>query len=162
MIKGYKCFNKDMTNRYGIKFEVGKTYTTFGNIKFGLNGNGYHMCKNMEDTLRYYDAIGDDVIICEVTGYGKYVLDEDDYYGYYDMYSVEIIKIERMISRDEIIEIALNLNEIQVLHFIKTFKLNTEEINLFKNKFKNFPLVIQSIEYYQENNLEVFSLIRKR
>lgn len=25
-IIGYKCFNEDFTNRYGEKFEIGKTY----------------------------------------------------------------------------------------------------------------------------------------
>ena len=31
-IKGYKAFNKDMTNMYGKKFEVGKTYSVNGKI----------------------------------------------------------------------------------------------------------------------------------
>ena len=48
MIKGYKCFNKGLINRYGKKFEVGKIYHQDGDIKFGINGNGFHMCSNLE------------------------------------------------------------------------------------------------------------------
>ena len=53
-IYGYKCFNSDMTNRYGKKFELGKVYSTDGKVKFGNSGNGFHFCKNIEDTLRYF------------------------------------------------------------------------------------------------------------
>lgn len=46
--RGYKCFNEYLTNCYGTKFEVQKTYTIDNDfVKFGLNGNGYHMCKNL-------------------------------------------------------------------------------------------------------------------
>ena len=57
-------FNDDLTNRYGTKFEVGKTYHANGDIKFGNDGNGFHMCKNIEDTLRYFDAFNDNIRIC--------------------------------------------------------------------------------------------------
>ena len=89
MIKGYKCFNKNLINRYGIPFEVGKTYKVDGNISFGNNGNGFHMCVNLEDTLRYFDGFNTEIDICEVIGDGNFVLFEDNYYGYYDMYSFE-------------------------------------------------------------------------
>ena len=47
-IKCYKAFNKDRTNRYGMKFEEGKAYHTDGDIKCGLiyeafNGNGFQV-----------------------------------------------------------------------------------------------------------------------
>ena len=35
-------------NNYGKKFSVGKIYITSGTIKFGNNGNGFHLCKNIE------------------------------------------------------------------------------------------------------------------
>ena len=43
------------------KFELYKLYSTEGKIKYGLEGNGYHFCKYLEDTLRYYDAMNDEV-----------------------------------------------------------------------------------------------------
>ena len=65
MVLGYKCFNEDLTNRYGFKFEVGNTYKVDGIIKFGIDGNGFHMCERLEDTLRYFDAMNLDVSVCE-------------------------------------------------------------------------------------------------
>lgn len=70
MITGYKCFNKDLINRYGMQFEVGKIYSVNGNISFGNNGNDFHMCVRLEDTLRYFDSFTQEIDICEVIGYG--------------------------------------------------------------------------------------------
>ena len=77
MIIGYKCFNKGLTNRYGYKFEVGKEYIRTGEIKFGNNGNGFHFCKNIEDTFRYFNAMEEEVEICLVIGHGTYEKYED-------------------------------------------------------------------------------------
>lgn len=148
-----------MTNRYGKKFEVGKVYSIEGDISFGNNGNGFHFCKNMEDTLRYFDATSDEVKICLVKGFGKFILEEDDYNGYYDMYSIENIEILKILSREEIIKIALGLNELRVCRFIQSFKLSNEEIELFKEKFKNNIRVNQYLEYYQIGNKDAFKHI---
>lgn len=112
MILGYKCFNKDLTNNYGFKFEVGKSYFVDGEIKAGINGNGFHMCKNIEDTFRYYGPMNLDISVCEVVGSGKRVSFCDKYNGYYDMYSVGKIEILRQLNRNEIIEMALVFNSI--------------------------------------------------
>lgn len=156
IVKGYKCFNEDFTNRYGIKFEVGKIYITDSQVKFGVNGKGFHLCKNLEDTFRYFDAINDDIKICEVIGCGNVALVEDNYYGYYDMYSVEMLKIKKELTHDEIIGYGLNLGCIKVKRFIEGFKLTSDEINLFKNKFKNEQDVLDAIAYYKENDKEVY------
>ena len=42
-IIGYKCFDKGLINKYGKKFSVGKIYIMLGTIKFGINGNGFHI-----------------------------------------------------------------------------------------------------------------------
>lgn len=156
MVFGYKCFNKDLTNRYGFKFEVGKTYSVVGEIKFGVNGNGFHMCKNIEDTFRYYDAMKGEVSVCEVIGLGKMVSLYDEYNGYYDMYSVEKIEIIRLLSREEIIEMALNFGEERVNRFIQLYRLTSSEIILFKEKFEKYSMVINYIAYYQEGDKDVF------
>ena len=72
-IIGYKCFNKDLLNRYGKKFRLGKIYITEGSIKFGNSGNGFHLCKNMENTFRYFDAMNENVDICKVRASGVIV-----------------------------------------------------------------------------------------
>lgn len=155
---GYKCFNEDLTNRYGTKFEVGKTYHLKGNIKFGNDGNGFHMCKNMEDTLRYFDAFNGSVRICLVNGFGKFHKHDDEYNGYYDMYSYEYLTILKELTHEETINYALNLCEYRVKRFISLYKLNKDEIELFKNKFYDNDNVLKCIKYYQENMEDVYKL----
>lgn len=155
-ITGYKCFNDDLTNRYGMKFSVGKIYIANGAIKFGNRGNGFHMCKNIEDTFRYFDAFNNKVSICEVIGSGKTIKYEDDYYGYFDMYSVEKLKIVKKLNREEIINIGLNLNFFRAERFVKGIKLSDEEIKKFKEKFIKNVIVLDAIAYYQENDLDVY------
>ena len=145
---GYKSFNADMTNRYGKKFEVGKTYITEGPIKFGVNGHGFHMCKNMEDTFRYFDTTN--IAVCEVEGSGKMKLYEDEYNGFYDMYAVEKIEILKLLKRKEILEYMLNTYPNRVERFIQLFKLYDNEIELFEDKFKGNYRVIEKIKYYQK------------
>ena len=66
---GYKCFNKDMTNRYGVAFLVGGIYSSDKVPKFGNEGHGFHFCKNLEDTFRYFPAMEEEVSVCMVRGY---------------------------------------------------------------------------------------------
>ena len=111
-VKGYKSFNKYHKNKYGIYMEEGKTYHTDGVIKFGLEGNGFHFCKYLEDTIKYQMSINDELInpvIAKVTGYGKIVEYNDNIYDYYNQYVAEYIKIDKFLKRKEIIDYALNL-----------------------------------------------------
>ena len=156
-IIGYKCFDKNLINRYGFQYEIGKIYSVNGKLKFGNHGNGFHFCKNLEDTFRYYDAMHNDIDICLVIGFGNIVEYEDKYYGYYDMYCAEKLLILRKLTRSEIIEYGYNLNEIRINRFISGFLLTEAERNIFKNKFYNRSEVIKTIEYYQEGNLDAFT-----
>ena len=79
MFYGYKCFDKELINRYGTIFEVGKLYHSDNEIKFGNDGNGFHVCKRLEDTLRYFDAMNGEVDIAKVKCYGNYQKYEDEY-----------------------------------------------------------------------------------
>lgn len=157
IIKGYKCFYKGLINLYDEKFETNKLYITSGNIKYGIDGNGFHMCKNIEDTLRFFDK-NKELEICKVIGFGNFDKHEDNYYDYYDMYSVEKLYISKILTREEIINIALNLPEIRLKRFIQGFLLNEEEINKLKNKFNNNNIILNYIAYYQNNNHSVFKL----
>ena len=156
MVRGYKCFNSDMTNRNGCKFEIGCVYNIVGDVKFGVYGNGYHMCKNMVDVFRYFDCFNNDVIVCEVIGSGKIDVYDDEYNGYYDMYSVEYIEIVRIIDRIEIINVVLNMNEFNILRFVQLFKLNDIEIELFKDRFSKYNSILLAIDYYQNGNKDAY------
>lgn len=159
-IIGYKCFNNDMTNRYGRLMKIGKKYSINGGIKFGNNGNGFHLCERLEDTLRYFDAMDNTVSICLVKGSGQMVSYNDEYYGYYDMYAVATLEILKKLTRDEIIKVGIELDEIRVKRFISSYKLTLEEIRMFKHKFNQYMSVMEAIEYYQENQLDAY--VKKR
>ena len=157
MIIGYKAFNSDLTNRYGIKFEIGKIYLSTGAIRFGNNGNGFHLCKNIEDTFRYFDT--QKMTVCKVIGSGDFAENnsqEDDYYGFSDMYAVEKLQVLKELTRMEIIQEGLKLNEIRAHRFVSLYPLTEEEIILFKERFKDCTSVIDAIAYYQENNKEIY------
>ena len=152
---GYKCFNSDMTNLYGDKFEVGKKYSITGEVRVGTKGNGFHICENFEDTLKYFGALNDSVVICEVIGSGEIVSDWDDYYGY-EKFAVSNLEIVRVLSREEIIQMGLQLHEIRADRFVQVFKLTDEEIPLFEEKYGSYIKILKSIEYYQKNNKHVY------
>ncbi len=151
---GYKCFNEDLSNRYKVPFEVGKTYEIDGDVKFGNDGNGFHFCKNIEDTLRYFDTSS--CSICLVKGSGKVFSYDDDYNGFYDMYVAEKIEIIKKLSREEIIDIGLNLYDYRLYRFIQLFKLSCDEIEQFKEKFSNDKILNNYIDYYQLGNNDAF------
>ena len=145
-----------MANIQGKEIEIGQVYTANGNVKAGNDSHGYHFCKNMEDTFRYFDAMNDEVSVCLVRGTGIIDEYEDDYNGYYNIYASEHIEILKKLTREEIITYALNLNEIRVRRFVQGFKLTDDEIELFKEKFSSSSNVLKYINYYQLRNIDAF------
>ena len=155
-IKGYKAFNEDMTNNYGVPFEEGKSYHRDGEISFGLKGNGYHFCKNIEDTFRYVD--GEHAKIAEVTGSGTIVEGFDKNYDYYDMYSASDISIDHIMSREEILRAILRKSEDSACRFIITgFSLTDKEIELFNERYNNSVMVRNHIAFYKLGDEEAFN-----
>ena len=155
-VKGYKAFNKDKTNRYGVPFEEGKTYKINGPIIFGNNGNGYHMCTVLADVFRYVDDFDENVTVAEVTGKGNYEKYDDEYYGYYDMYAFEEITIDKFLSRAEVIDKMLNSSSFEVKKFLRTCRLNEEEKVLFAKKFRSDIDVIKCLLYYHFGCTEIY------
>ena len=155
-VKGYKAFNKDATNRYGKPFTEGETYIVTGEIKFGNDGNGFHMCTALSDVFRYVNATEDDVLVAEVTGRGRKVCFDDNYYGYYDMYACEEITIDKFLSREEVIEEMLNSPSYQVKKFIVTCRLSDEEALRFVKKFRGDTEVIKALLYYHFGIEEIY------
>ncbi len=155
-VKGYKAFNSDMTNRYGLPFEVGSRYKVDGEVKFGNDGNGFHMCKELCDVFRYFDK--DNVVVAEVTGTGRITKFDDDYNGYYDMYAVEEITIDRIMTREEIIEIMLCSHELANKKFLSTFVLTEEEKMQFLKQFKKNISILEYLFYYQFGYKDVFHM----
>lgn len=158
IIKGYKAFYYNMTNRIGLTFKEGKIYRVVGKLKFGNDGNGYHFCKNLEDTLRYFPARDQEIKLCCVTSYEDVVEYYDDYYGYYNMYAARCISIDKILSREEIINKMLRENSFSVQRFCSLFKLTNEEMEIFKKHFDSDIAVLRCIQFYQENDLDVYAI----
>ena len=151
IVKGYKVFDKNFRARTGFRFEEGKTYTH--NEKLIAKKQGFHFAKRLEDTLRYINAKEEEVIIAEVTSLGDIIDYSDEYYGFYDLYATNIIRIDKVLSREEIIKYALELDEDALCRFIAGFRLTPREIRLFLDKSIR---VLKTIEYYQLGNKDAF------
>lgn len=161
-INGYKAFNQDLTNRYGFKFEEGKTYSVDDYPSFGLNGKGFHFCKNIEDTFRYFNP--DNCLIASVTGMGEIAEGFDDYNEYYNMFSSNKIRINHVLSREEVLSEILSLNtESRVCRFIATgYSLNDEEIKMFRDRYNNSLIINQYLDFYSCGDKEVFERMYNR
>ncbi len=155
MIKGYKAFNSDKTNRYHQKFEEHTIYSILGNPSFGNNGHGYHFCTNLADVFRYFE---EDVIVAKVISLGLTQKYDDEYNGYYDMYVTNKIYIDRFLSHEEIINYFLNSsNPEEIKRFLITYSLNKEEIILFAKKFQNNYYLTTYLNYYQKKEADAFT-----
>lgn len=156
MIKGYKVFigNVDnFVNNFNQVFEAGKIYEVKGQLE--PKNLGYHFALRLEDTLRYGNASEEDIVVCEVTALGNVIEYEDEYYGYYDLYVTDKLRIDKILSRKEILDYACRLPDYRLIRFIATMKLNDEEVKLFLNRETE---VLKYIDYYHYGNKEAFKI----
>lgn len=159
MIKGFKCFYKGLVNLFDESFVIDKKYVCEGEIKF--RSQGYHMCTNLEDTLRYFDGFNKEIEICEVIGYPEFNKYNDEYYGYYDMYACRGILIKKVLTRDEIMLKAEEMNYMAFKRFSSGYKLTKEELAYFKDKYKNDRDVINHLIYYYEDK-DIYKKVFRR
>ncbi len=158
-IIGYKSVDKNYKDISGNILEENKIYHVDGKIIFGNGGNGYHFAKKLEDTLRY-QLNDDDFLtrpnIAKVIGFGDIVESFDEYYGYYELYAASNIKILKYLKEDEIIAYALSLREDRMLRFVSLYRLNSNEIKLFKNKYLSVDLALLYYQMKIHNTYELF------
>ena len=166
-INGFKSFNYDYTNVNGFKFEKGKSYHIGGIIKFGPNGNGFHFCERLEDTLRFSDYYGDSplrtVQIAHVIGSGILSEGFDDYNEYYNMYAASDLKIVDFMSRDEILDYASYLPEMRLNRFLSLYKLSEEELGLFIGKYNCCDNVLKYYypDYFNKHYIDASAKVKK-
>ena len=157
-IVGYKAFNGDMTNSYGMKFEEGHTYTVDGDIEFGLKGNGFHFCSYLEDTLKFFHEEENGRLIARVTGYDEILKREDRVFDYYDMYVARTLFVDKILTREEIIGMVLKFGNVErIKRFLTYFTLTEEEKELFRIRFADNIDVLNAISYYQDNDKDVYN-----
>jgi len=153
-VKGYKAFNKDHTNRYGIIFEEGKDYHVDGPISFGNNGNGFHMCTHLSDVFRFF--VPDDISVAQVTGSGEYVVEDfhDWSESYLDMYAVSDIHIDKFLTREEIIDIMSKSSSFDIVKFFATFRCTPNEgLQVLKGNMDSpyYNRAVAAFLYYLKN-----------
>ncbi len=125
-MKKYKCINLDMTNQYGIKYDLNTWY---------INDNPiFYFATNFEDCFRFYDS--DDSYLCEIEVDGIVTTFDDEYNGNYDLGKASKFKINKVLNREEIIDLAINLQFNRKKNFIKTFHLHEEELDYFYSTLK--------------------------
>ena len=161
---GYKVFNKGLINTYGVKYEENKVYkldTSNKKLKFGNHGYGFHFVKRLEDGLRYFDGMNEEIEIAKVKSLGNIVEAFDDYNEYYELYVTDKIYIEHVLTREEILEYAITLSSCGLERFVKGYKLTENEIDLIINKASNSD-INKAIMYYQKNEKDVYSKVLKK
>lgn len=155
-VYGYKIVSNNTYWKNNQEIELEKIYAYQGDE----NANGFHFCKNLEDTLVFF-RYTEDACIYQVCGGGNIIIYENDYYGVYDVYAASKLKILNEITRDQIVNYFLNFNPCfcsdRLLRFIQLFSLTSFEIELFKNKFYKQDMVIKYINYYQEDIKDTFT-----
>ena len=153
MIKAYKCFNEGLVNIYGNKFETGVIYHANNDIKF--QKNGFHMCANLEDTLRDFDSFKENIDIAIVRGFGHISKYDDEYNEFFNMYAAEYMIIDHILTRKEIINYTLNISEMQLKRFLSLYCLTNDELKYFKEKYKNNYMLTWTINYYQDSKRKI-------
>ena len=159
MIEGYKGFNKGLVNAYGMKFEEHKSYkvdTLEKKLKYGIYGYGFHFAERSEDCLRYYNGLEEEIDIAKVVALGDVLESFDDYYGYYDLYVTDHIYIDHIMTREEIINYIIGVNNFRLVRFIQGYKLTTLEITKILKKYSNVNCINDAIKYYQYNDDTVY------
>ena len=67
-----------------------------------------------------------------------------------------MINIFIKLTRKEIMEYVDKLIDTRFIRFITGYKLTKEELEYFKNKYKNNINVLNHLKYYQEEDKETF------
>lgn len=155
-IYGFKAYDENFKDRYGLTYELGKTYHTNGIVKW--HNTGFHFCSNPEDTFRYVDAFKP-IHLVEVKGFGDIRKYNDEYYGYYDMYVSENIELIKEVTHEELIERYLNerISDFQIIKVVRDLKLTEEDIRQILQVYQNVNDIENYIEYFQYNDKERFN-----
>ncbi len=160
----YKVFDKGLVNRYGVKFKEHSTYildTSERGLKFGNNGYGFHYVERLEDGLRYFDGLNNEIDIALVYPLGDTVEGYDEFYEYFNMFVTDKLYIDHVLSREEILDYTLHISELSAARLIKGYRLTKDEQDIIKEHFHN-DYINKTIDYYQNNNIHAYDKVKKK
>lgn len=157
-MRGYKSYDGNIVCPEDI---VGKHFHEDGPIKF--HHHGLHFCERLEDTLRYSGGISNpNILVAEVEASNELDEGEDTYYDFYDMYATSDLDVIRIIPREEIIAMYLDMYpSFRTQRFLSSYILHDDEIPLFKEKFKDSDRDLFMIEKYQGDGPYAYQKVKK-
>lgn len=150
MVQGYKAYKKGLINQLGEKHEIGQVYSIPG---FSHSNEGLCFSRNIEDTLRYYNGLEEELDIALVEGIGEIHEFYDDYYETTSLAPAGLRPL-RVLSRTEIIDYALRLDEARMCKMIAGYRFNDGELILFEDKGEK---VNDYIDFYQRGDRGAFT-----
>lgn len=161
-VRGYKGFTENMENEPGDKFEVGKIYTTTNkkDLLFGMNGNGFHFCKSLEDCFIYFKP--ETSVYAEVTGLEEVRETNDEFNDIYGICVARKIRIDKILTPDEIIEMYINqprgICTMALKRFIQLYHpLTDEQISMLEKMYMRDNYILKDIMYYQRKIEDTYS-----
>ena len=159
-VKGFKAFNADMTNLYGQPFKENEIYRIPSDKKLtaGTKGTGIHFTLHLEDAFHYFEAIQQPVKVARVSALGKVVTFNDpfEYYGFYDICATDTLRIDHIMTREEILTHMLTTPGANLLTFIRDYKLENNETEQILTRFPNNINISLAIDYYQRNDKDTY------
>jgi hypothetical protein len=83
----------------------------------------------------------------------------EDEQGYYDnYYAAKKLRIDKILTRKEILEYILKINnEFRVINFLMYFKLTDEEIDYFIARYDKSIKILKAILYYQKGMKDIYN-----
>ena len=148
------------------EYKIGEIYQTTDNLQYMKRG--FHMCEKPEDCFRFLRPLVTDVDLTLVRGFGKmYGFDAgyrayDDTIGY--IYITEKMEILKVFTRNEIIDMAVEMPPIRLDTFLYLYPLTIEEAEYLKKHYKYADLghlwvkpqknISELVDYYQKKYIK--------
>ena len=129
---GYKCFYKGLESKHWGKLELRHSYHFDSPVLQGEDERGFHFCERLEDALQHFSTWAFDVEIAEVIAIGKISRSSKAVFEYI----ASDIVISKVLSKDEVMNIAKKMEPVRFAKFITCYPLSDEDLYSFKSYFE--------------------------
>ena len=145
-VPGYKIFNGDMTNWYGLQFEEGRTYHT-------IRKPGFYYCTKLSEVFGVYFG-NPSVQVARVTGYI-----EEEREASFRKYSTTVrtavsLRIDKILTREEIMQQVIADGESSIKDYLRYFPVTTEEEDYFVENYGDNEELMEIIAYNRRKAAE--------